>query len=79
MGVRMLIGAGAGYSGERLDAPLSVVRDLRTSGERAAIIIFETLGERTLAAAQLPATRVTVASSHSSPMRRSCFRCCARR
>ncbi len=52
MGGRMLIGAGAGYSGDRLDAPLSVVRDLRTSGERAAII-FETLGERTLAAAQL--------------------------
>jgi hypothetical protein len=48
----MFIGAGAGYSGDRLDAPLSVVRDLRTSGERAAII-FETLGERTLAAAQL--------------------------
>jgi hypothetical protein len=47
----MLIGAGAGYSGERLDAPLSVARDLRTSGERAAII-FETLGERTSAAAQ---------------------------
>jgi hypothetical protein len=52
MGVRMLIGAGAGCSGERLDAPLSVVRDLRTSGERAAII-FETLGEHTSAAAQL--------------------------
>ena len=52
MGGRMLIGAGAGYSGDRLDAPLSVVRDLRASGERAAII-FETLGERTLAGAQL--------------------------
>ena len=48
----MLIGAGAGYSGDRLDAPLSVVRSLRASGEHAAII-FETLGERTLAAAQL--------------------------
>ncbi len=48
----MLIGAGAGYSGDRLDAPLAVVRDLRASGERAALI-FETLGERTLAAAQL--------------------------
>ena len=52
MGGRMLIGAGAGYSGDRLDAPLSVVRDLRASGERAAIM-FETLGERTLALAQL--------------------------
>ncbi|MBS0536131.1 MAG: DUF1446 domain-containing protein [Proteobacteria bacterium] len=49
---RMLIGAGAGYSGDRIDAPIAVVRDLRASGERAAII-FETLGERTLALAQL--------------------------
>lgn len=48
----MLIGAGAGYSGDRVDAPIAVVRDLRSAGERAAII-FETLGERTLAAAQL--------------------------
>src|SRR6185437_13750101 len=49
---RMLIGVGAGYSGDRVDAPIAVVRDLRSAGERAAII-FETLGERTLAAAQL--------------------------
>ena len=49
---RMLVGAGAGYSGDRVDAPIAVVRDLRASGERAAII-FETLGERTLALAQL--------------------------
>jgi len=49
---RMLIGAGAGYSGDRIDAPIAVVRDLAASGERAAII-FETLGERTLALAQL--------------------------
>jgi hypothetical protein len=49
---RMLIGAGAGYSGDRIDAPIAVVRDLRASGERAAII-FETLGERTMALAQL--------------------------
>ena len=48
----MLIGAGAGYSGDRLDAPLAVVRDLRAAGGRSAII-FETLGERTLALAQL--------------------------
>jgi Acyclic terpene utilisation family protein AtuA len=52
MSGRMLIGAGAGYSGDRVDAPIAVVRDLRAGGERAAII-FETLGERTLAAAQL--------------------------
>jgi len=48
----MLIGAGAGYSGDRIDAPIAVVRDLRASGEKSAII-FETLGERTLALAQL--------------------------
>ena len=48
----MLVGAGSGFSGDRVDAPIAVVRDLRASGERAAII-FETLGERTLAAAQL--------------------------
>jgi hypothetical protein len=52
MGGRMLVGTGAGYSGDRLDAAIAVVRDLRASGERAAII-FETLGERTLALAQL--------------------------
>lgn len=52
MAERMLIGAGAGYSGDRIDAPIAVVRDLKASGERAAII-FETLGERTLALAQL--------------------------
>ena len=52
MGGHMLIGAGAGYSGDRLDAPLAVVRDLRAAGGRSAII-FETLGERTLALAQL--------------------------
>jgi Acyclic terpene utilisation family protein AtuA len=52
MAGRMLVGAGAGFSGDRLDAPIAVVRDLRASGERAAII-FETLGERTLALAQL--------------------------
>lgn len=49
---RLLVGAGAGYSGDRIDAPIAVVRDLKASGERAAII-FETLGERTLALAQL--------------------------
>jgi Acyclic terpene utilisation family protein AtuA len=52
MSDRMLIGAGAGYSGDRVDAPIAVVHDLQAAGERSAII-FETLGERTLAAAQL--------------------------
>lgn len=49
---RMLVGAGAGYSGDRIDAPLAVVRDLRAAQAPAALI-FETLGERTLALAQL--------------------------
>ena len=41
MAERMLIGCGAGYSGDRVDAPIAVVRELRASGEPAAII-FET-------------------------------------
>ena len=49
---RLKVGAGAGYSGDRIDAPIAVVRDLRASGDKSAII-FETLGERTLALAQL--------------------------
>ncbi|WP_024511539.1 acyclic terpene utilization AtuA family protein [Bradyrhizobium sp. ARR65] len=52
MSERILVGAGAGYSGDRLDASIAVVGNLCASGERAAII-FETLGERTLALAQL--------------------------
>ncbi|MCM5571103.1 DUF1446 domain-containing protein [Burkholderiaceae bacterium FT117] len=46
------VGCGAGFSGDRLDAPLPVVRSLIASGGPAAIM-FETLGERTLALAQL--------------------------
>ncbi len=48
----VLVGCGAGFSGDRLDAPLPVVRTLARSG-RPAAIMFETLGERTLALAQL--------------------------
>ncbi len=48
----VLVGCGAGFSGDRLDAPLPVVRSLVRSG-RPAAIMFETLGERTLALAQL--------------------------
>ena len=44
MGARMRIGWGAGYSGDRLDAPHAAVRDLCAAGERAAII-FEIWGE----------------------------------
>lgn len=48
----VIVGCGAGFSGDRLDAPLPVVRSLISSG-RPAAIMFETLGERTLALAQL--------------------------
>ncbi len=48
----VLVGCGAGFSGDRLDAPLPVVRSLVRSG-RPSAIMFETLGERTLALAQL--------------------------
>lgn len=48
----ILVGCGAGFSGDRLDAPEPVVRTLIRSG-RPAAIMFETLGERTLALAQL--------------------------
>ncbi len=48
----VLVGCGAGFSGDRLDAPAPVVRSLIRSG-RPAAIMFETLGERTLALAQL--------------------------
>ena len=39
------VGCGAGFSGDRLDAPLPVVRSLIASGGPAAIM-FETLGEQ---------------------------------
>lgn len=48
----MWVGCGAGFSGDRLDAPAPVVRTLVRSG-RPAAIMFETLAERTLALAQL--------------------------
>jgi hypothetical protein len=48
----VLVGCGAGFSGDRLDAPAPVVRSLIAAG-RPAAIMFETLGERTLALAQL--------------------------
>ncbi len=42
------IGSGAGFSGDRVDAPQSVVAAIAAAGQGGAII-FETLGERTLA------------------------------
>ncbi|GJG94593.1 acyclic terpene utilization AtuA family protein [Cupriavidus pauculus] len=48
----LLIGSGAGFSGDRTDAALPVVRTLIANGGPAALI-FETLAERTLALAQL--------------------------
>ncbi|HEY8048250.1 MAG TPA: acyclic terpene utilization AtuA family protein [Ramlibacter sp.] len=46
------IGCGAGFSGDRWDAAVPVVRTLRRLGGSAALM-FETLAERTLALAQL--------------------------
>jgi len=50
------IGAGAGFSGDRVDAPAPVVRTLIERSGPAAII-FEMLAERTLAFAQLEKQR----------------------
>ena len=48
----LLIGCGAGFAGDRLDAALPVVEALAASG-RPACLMYETLAERTLALAQL--------------------------
>ena len=48
----LLVGAGAGFSGDRLDAAPPVVRTL-VAAHAPAVLIFETLAERTLALAQL--------------------------
>ncbi|MBW5801328.1 acyclic terpene utilization AtuA family protein [Halomonas elongata] len=45
-----LIGSGAGFSGDRTDAAIPVVDELIRRGQPSALV-FETLGERTLAAA----------------------------
>lgn len=47
-----LIGSGAGFSGDRIDAAQPVVAALANSG-RPAALVFETLGERTLALSQI--------------------------
>lgn len=47
-----LIGNGSGFSGDRIDAPIPVVRSLIADGRPAAIFL-ELLGERTVALAQL--------------------------
>lgn len=47
-----LVGNGAGFSGDRVDAPIPVVRTLIRRGLPAALF-FEVLGERTVALAQL--------------------------
>jgi hypothetical protein len=50
------IGSGAGFSGDRVDAPQSVVASIAAAGQGGAII-FETLGERTLALGQIARKR----------------------
>ena len=47
----LLIGAAAGFSGDRVDAGTAVVATLRRR-QQPAVLIFETLAERTLALAQ---------------------------
>lgn len=51
-----LVGNGAGFSGDRVDAPIPVVRSLVRRGLPAALF-FEVLGERTVALAQLERRR----------------------
>lgn len=46
------LGNGSGFSGDRVDAPIPVMRDLVAHGGPAAMF-FETLGERTVALAHL--------------------------
>ena len=48
----LLIGCGAGFSGDRPDAPEAVVATLSARGGPACLML-ETLAERTLALAQL--------------------------
>jgi hypothetical protein len=50
------IGCGAGFAGDRFDAGVAVARTLAASAG-AAYLIYETLGERTLALAQLDRRR----------------------
>src|SRR5258708_11798878 len=49
---RLLVGGAAGFSGDRTDAAGPVVETL-VSGGGSAVLLFETLAERTLALAQL--------------------------
>ena len=52
MAERMLVGCGAGFSGDRTDAAIPVVREMRRRAE-PGVLFFECLGERTLALAHL--------------------------
>jgi hypothetical protein len=56
MTATFLVGNGAGFSGDRVDAPIPVVRTLIRRGLPAALF-FEVLGERTVALAQLERRR----------------------
>jgi hypothetical protein len=51
-----LVGNGAGFSGDRVDAPIPVMRSLIKRGLPQAMF-FECLGERTVALAQLERRR----------------------
>ncbi|MBK1697642.1 acyclic terpene utilization AtuA family protein [Rhodovibrio salinarum] len=52
MAKRLLVGCGAGFSGDRTDAAVPVVREMLHRRE-PAVLFFECLGERTLALAHL--------------------------
>lgn len=52
MQTNLMVGCGAGFSGDRLDAALPVVKTLIARGQ-PAVLIFENLAERTLAFAQI--------------------------
>lgn len=56
MTTRLMVGGGAGFAGDRVDAALAVAQDLAThTGPR--YLVFETLAERTLALSQDPIAR----------------------
>ncbi|UTW11996.1 acyclic terpene utilization AtuA family protein [Marinobacterium rhizophilum] len=56
MKTRLMVGGGAGFAGDRMDAAIAVAQDLATQ-EGPRYLIFETLAERTLALSQDPAAR----------------------
>ena len=71
------VGCAAGFSGDRTDAAVPVVDALIASGG-PAVLIFETLAERTLALAQLARRGEPGQPATSRCSTRCCARCSAR-